>query len=240
MKVSSALTGFGWLLVASSVGALVGAFAEGGGLYEGLKNAVPAGVLLALAGHLFTQSKTLVESAEKRSLFNLDGFRLAFAHAKTLLQDGNNDRSKWIEAARSLSQGEELAREVSVESHKRVLELERLKYRAVFHEALAGKSAMHFYGVPSLYPTLDEAAKASTAGAEINGRRVVSTVHELSEESIHSVLLAASWPPGYVDPLPAGMNPAQIGQLMLLYPELHKFLEHKRAWHSAAGVLHTR
>lgn len=240
MNVPSVLACFAWVLVVGAVASLGIALCEGDSFFEGLKNALPAGVLLALAGHLFTQSKTLVESAEKRSLFNLEGFRRAFEHAKSLLEDGNNNRPTWIEAARSLSHGEELAKGVSVETHNRVLELDRLKYRSCFFQILAEKPAAFFYGVSSTYSNLDDAARASTAAEESDGRHVISTNHAIEEASIRAVWLAASWPKNYDDPMTSRFEPEEVGKVMLLYPKLHQFLEHKLTVQSAAGQLHPR
>lgn len=238
MNVSSLLAFFGWLLVIGTVVALGVALYEGITIFEGLKNAVSVGVLLALAGHLLTQSKALAESAEKRSLFNLEGFQKAFAHAKDLLVDGNNNRPTWIEAARSLSHGEELAKAVSLESHKRVLELERLKYRSFFHQVLVEKSAACFYGVSSSHSTLNDAAIASTAPEQSHGRHIISTNHQIEEASIRAVWLAASWPKSYDDPMISRFEPEEIDKVMLRYPALHQFLEHKQHIRSRSSHLH--
>ncbi len=240
MRLQSTLAAAGWVLVAASATVLGTALFFESSVKSALEGAVPAGVLLALAGHLFTQSKTISDAAEKRSEFNLEAFVKAFDHAQALLSDGNNDRAKWIEAARSLAHGEELARAVTVQEHLRVLELERLKYRGVFHQVLASKPATFFYGTPPLYPTLDEAAKASSAGEKKDGRHSVSVIRELDEPSIRMVWLAASWPKDYIDPKGARFAPQELGPIMLLFPELHSFLEHRRNWATAAGVLHKR
>ena len=94
MNASRILAIAAWLLVAAACAALTGAFLAGANWSDGLSKAVPAGVLLALAGHLFTQSKTVLDDAEKRSLFNLEGFRKAFDHAKSLLQDGKQQQGQ--------------------------------------------------------------------------------------------------------------------------------------------------
>jgi hypothetical protein len=188
MNSRSLLVTLGWALIAGAV-AVVGAglFFESS-VHKALESAVPAGVLLALAGHLFTQSKASIEAAEKRSAFNLEGFAKAFDHAQSLLSDGNNDRAKWIEAARSLAHGEELAKAVTVDEHKRVLELERLRYRGFFHQVLASQRATFFSGVPPLYPTLDEAAKVASASEERNGRLCRTRTHR----RVHSYGVAGS------------------------------------------------
>lgn len=101
-------------------------------IFDAWKQAVPAGVLLALAGHLFTQSKARHDIEEKTSQFNLDDMRLAFLHAKSLLEGGSNDRATWIEAALTIAHGFDLAKGVTAEAYQRVLEVEQLKYRGIF------------------------------------------------------------------------------------------------------------
>lgn len=235
------LNTFGWLLMIGSLGVIARALFLESSLRTAFDSAaVPAGVLLALAGNVFTQAKSIAEAAEQRSLFNLDGFRLAFEHALSLLSDGNNDRPTWIEAARSLAHGEELAKSVTVEEHKRVLELERLKYRGSFHGVLAGKPADFFYGVPCSYATLDEAASASSRRPETSGRRVIAGANELDEPSVRAVWLAAAWPKDYDDPRGTRFNESEVRQISMLFPELHRFLEHHRTWISVNGKLSRR
>ena len=240
MTFRSILAAMGWFLLLASALVLGKSLFFESTLRSALEGALPAGVLLALAGHLFTQSKSLADAEEKRSSFNLDGFRQATEHAYSLLVDRNNNRVKWIEAARSLAHGEELAKAVTVAEHERVLELERLKYRGLFSQLLDGQPATFFYGVPPLYPTLDEAAQASSAREQKSGRMIVSSSHELDEASIRMIWQATGWPKSYDDPLGTPFAPSDLGSVMMLFPELHRFLEHRRTWASAAGKLFPR
>lgn len=236
------LPALGWFLVLGSVGLIAASLFFESSVRKALEGAaVPAGVLLALAGHVFTQARSIADTEEKRSLFNLDGFKAAFEHAHTLLSDGNNVRTKWIEAARCLGQGEELAKAVTAGSHKRVLELEHLKYRGAFHHVLADKSADFFYGVPPLlYATLDEAAAASSRRTRSHGRTIVGDANDLDEAAIHTVWLAAKWPDDYVDPVGERFQENELGRVTMLFPELHRYLEHKRTWSSVGGNLSRR
>lgn len=228
-----------WLLVAAAAAVFIESLVSTSGVLEPLKkNAVPAGVLLALAGHLFTQARNATETAEKRSLFNLESCAKAFEYSISLLADGNNNRTKWIEAGRSLAHAEELASGVSVDAHLRVLELNRLKFRSSFYAVLTSQPATFFYGVPLLHSSLDEAAKASTAPEEKDGRITTSTLHELAEESIHAVWKASRWPANYEDPLGTRFSNEERGKLLLMFPALNAFFEHKSRWRSASGNLH--
>lgn len=105
-----------------------------------------AGVLIALGGLFLTQAKAAQEREEKRSQFYLDSCAMAYEEARKLLMEGNNDRVTWIAAGRSLKHAKELSHRITVDSHLLVLELQKLKYRAFFYDALK-QSASFFYGV---------------------------------------------------------------------------------------------
>lgn len=230
----------GWLLAAAAVGILLLSPFVSAAAFDPLKNAVPAGVLVALAANLLTQAKNLADANEKRSLFHLESAIKAYEQAKTLIQDGNNDRAKWIEAGRCLGHAKSLAAGVVLDAHQRVLEFNRLKYRSFFHQLLETKPASFFYGTADPNLSLDDAAKASTAPEERNGRRVISTNKEIAEPSIRSVWEAAQWPDDYKDPLGTSFSETERGKLQLLFPALYQYLEHHQQWHSAAGQLHPR
>jgi len=225
----------GWLFFASALVFIAYPFLTPLGVFKPLENGLPAGVLVALAAQLFTQSKNLQESREKRSLFYLDSCVKAFEEARILLEDGNNDRATWIAAGRALGHATDLADNVTADAHLRVLELHRLKYRRCFHDALQ-RSAAFFYGAKLVLST-DDAAKWSTAGEEGG---LISTVKGLSDKALRAVWLAAQWPTGYEDPLDRGFSEAERQQMCLLFPGLHEFLDHKERWHSAAGKLYER
>lgn len=234
------LTVLGWLLVVAAGGVLLFSPFVSASVFDPLKNAVPAGVLVALAANLLTQAKNLADAAEKRSIFHLDSTVKAYEQARSLLQDGNNDRATWIEAGRCLGHAKVLAAGVTLDAHQRVLELNRLKCRSYFHQLLASKPATFFYGTADPSQSLEEAAKASTAPEERNGRRVVSANNELDEPSIRAVWEAARWPDNYTDPLGTSFTDVEREKLLLFFPGLHQYFQHRQQWHSAAGQLHPR
>ncbi len=204
-----------------------------------MKQAVPAGVLIALGGPLLTQSRTAKDASEKRSQFYLESCVAAYDQARELLQDENNDRATWIASGRALVHAKELAANVTEDSHQRVLELQRLKYRGFFHDLLSDRPAAFFYGVdPSL--DLTTAAAASSAGEDRAGRAVTSTVRQLSPESLYAVWEAAQWPEQYSDPLTRDFSPQERGRLIVLFPGLHEYLDHLEHWASASGRLFSR
>lgn len=234
------LSTIGWLLVATAgILLLVSPFVASSA-FDPLKNALPAGVLVALAGNLLTQAKNLADANEKRSAFHLEFAIKAYEQAKSLIEDGNNDRAKWIECGRCLGHAKALGEGVTFDAHQRVLEFNRLKYRSYFAELLVAKSAAFFYGSSVPDSSLDEAAKEATAPEDRHGRRVASTNKALDESSVRAVWEAAQWPSDYQHPLGGSFSEPEREKLILLFPGLHGYFQHRARWHSAAGQLHPR
>jgi|SRR5579863_5827765 len=202
-----------------------------------LNSALPLGILVALAGNILTQARYANESREKRSRFYLDSTVQAYEEARRLLSNGNNDRPTWIAAGRALEHAKELAGKVAVDEHLRVLEVHKLRYRGFFHDLLKDKTASFFYGVANSALPIDKAAELSTASEEKNGIIMSSTLKSLSEKSIHAVWEAAQFPEEYRDPLNREFSAEEKGRLVLRYPRLHEFLDHRERYHSVSGKL---
>ncbi len=231
----------GWFFIASAICVVAYPFFAPVVTFDPLiNNGLPAGILVALGAQLLSQGKNLRDASEKRSLFYLESCVKAYEEASKILQDGNNERVKWIGAGRALRHAKELATRITEDMHLRVLELHRLKYRNIFHDALAEKTAAFFYGAKDSSIAIDEAAKQSTAAEERSGRTVTSTLKELSDKSLRAVWEAAQWPTDYQDPLDRGFTEEEKGKLIVLFPGLHEFLEHKERFHSASGKLFPR
>jgi len=103
------LNWFGWILIAVAAGMIVISFWVPSSVFDPLKSALPAGILIALAGHLFTQARGARDSIEKRSQFYLESCVMAYEEARNLLLDGNNDRATWIAAGRALMHAKALS-----------------------------------------------------------------------------------------------------------------------------------
>lgn len=234
------LNWLGWVIIAVAGGMIVVSFWIPSSVFDPLKSALPAGILIALAGHLFAQARAARESTENRSQFYLESCVLAYEEAKSLLLDGNNDRVTWIAAGRALEHAKQLSLRVTVDAHLRVLELQKLKYRRFFHEILADKHASFFYGCRDESYTLDTAAALSSAGERRGGQDVRSTTKELSEKSLYTVWEAAQWPQEYRDPLEKVFSEEEKSKLLVLLPGLYEYFEHKTRWHSASGNLFER
>lgn len=206
-----------------------------------------AGILLTL----YLQKKDMAiqatkddeEVAERRSLFNLEASIQAYSQALGLLRDGNNHRATWIRAARILKHGKVLAAAVTVDAHKRALELRLLDYRSEFRDILEHKPAEFFYGVAPHYYELGldrVAALASQPDADEPGH-AVTAMRWLDEKSVYAVLEASQWPEDYQDPLrddlPGDMD---IEEKTFFAQGLARYMEHRQQWHSIAGSLSPR
>jgi hypothetical protein len=196
-----------------------------------------AGVLLTLAGHLFAQARDVNEARDKRSLFYFQSCLTAYEEAQALLEDGNNDRVTWIAAGRALGHAKELSKLITQDPHLRALELHQLKYRGFFYGCLQPKTAAFFYGARDSSMPINDAAAASTAPAVHAGRHVGSTVNALSSKALRAIWEAAQWPTTFQDPLKADFSEQEQGSIMVIFPGLHEYLEHTRAYTSAGGKL---
>jgi hypothetical protein len=234
------LKALGWILIASGALVVIFPLVSSIATFSALANALPAGVLVSLGAQLLSQAKNVDDAAAKRSSFYLDSCVKAYEEAESLLEDGNNDRVKWIAAGRALMHAKELGDKITDPSHKQVLEIHRVKYRRLFDDALRDKTAAFFFGAEDPTAPTATAAAESTERETRAGRTVTSTVRELSGRSIRAVWEAAQWPKEYEDPLGKGFSSDEVERLTLLYPGLYEFFEHKRQWHSASGRLHPR
>lgn len=184
-----------------------------------------------------SQEKERVEEVnERRSLFNLNAAIDATEQARILLENWNNVRRTWIEAGRLLGHAKVLGDGVTIDCHKRVLEANKLKYRAFFSELIEHKTAAFFYGVDDALNT-DDAARASTAPSERSGTRSLNSVRYLDEAAIYRVWEAAQWPSDFDDPVSQTFSPQERDKLIFNVRGLHEYLDHKDRWASVFGEL---
>jgi hypothetical protein len=213
------ITVMGWFLVAAAGGLLFSHFISAASSDTLKSTAFLAGVLVALGANLLTQAKNLADSNEKKSAFYLESAIKAYEQAKSLIQDGNNDRVKWIEAARCLGHAKAFAANINIDSHQRAIELNRISYRSFFHELLATKKASFFYGASDPKLSLDKAARASMVPR--NRKSLID------EASIRAVWEAAQYPSDYEDLSNESFSESERSKLSVKFPELHKYLQHR-------------
>jgi len=174
-------------------------------------NAGVAGALVAMGVQLFVHNKNRSDKKEQQSRFHLNSWLSAYKKARNLLRDGNNDRAKWVHAARVLRLAEDLEKKITEESHRRVFEIHQMEYRYLFAEFLR-KPSIHFYGVSPRF--MEEISKLSRekmldeAGErdwEVKMRDPDELrdpdVQPIPEEALYAVWQTAQWPYPYRDPL---------------------------------------
>ena len=223
----------------SSTAALMFSFLQGVSLRDSVL--IP-GLFVALASQLLTQAKSLNERRSDQSQFYLDACLKAYEEAEELLRNGNNARILWIAAERALKIAWSLSSNVSLQSHKEVLELHEMKYRRLFHGHIQ-KPSPFFYGISEEGLELEEAAKRSSQGDEKDDITTVSSIRHISESSLLAVWRAAQWPKEAEEKAMTSdeyFPQSAIWKLGVLYPGLSRFIDHSRRFHSAAGELFER
>ncbi|MDA8041343.1 MAG: hypothetical protein MPJ22_02830 [Pirellulales bacterium] len=109
---------------------------------------VMAGIFVAIGTQLLVQGKHLSDKREEFSLFHLETCVSVYKRACDILQDGNNDRVKWIRAARILAHAKELEAKITEKSHRTAFKAYMLEYQHILHTALH-QPAGFYYGAPS-------------------------------------------------------------------------------------------
>jgi hypothetical protein len=150
-----------------------------------LDNVIPAATFSALFGVFLNESSKVADKQKQRSKFLLEHSLAGFEHTVNLLCNRNNDRRKWISAARILQQSLELSKRITENEHKSILQVEMDRYRHQLWEILNPHdekiTPAFFYGASDTSLDIDEAARQSSLpkSGEPPGRR--SSVHSLSE-----------------------------------------------------------
>jgi hypothetical protein len=207
-----------------------------------LDNVIPAATFSALFGVFLNESSKIAEKQTQRSNFFLEQSIAGFEHTVNILGDRNNNRRKWISAARILQQSLELAKRITVSEHKSILQVEMDRYRHQLWEILNPYDEQitpaFFYGVSDPSSDIDEAAKQSSLPrvGEPQGR--LSSVNSLSDQSLFVIWSFMEFPEDYADPLRNTFSQEQIERLRLQHRPLHDYLKHKHTNHPVAGELH--
>ena len=226
----------GWLFLIAAIGSLILYF-------QGkLNGVIPAATFAALFGVFLNEASKVADKQAQQSKFFLEQSLSGFKYVVDILNDRNNDRRKWISAARILQKSLEISKKVTEREHRSILQIEIDRYRHQLWEILNPYdeyiTAGFFYGANDPGLDINEAAKMASLPrvGEPEGR--LSSVHSLSEESLVVIWDFMKFPEDYTDPLRSTFSQEQIEMLRLSHQPLYKYLEHKRAYHSVAGKLH--
>lgn len=180
------------------------------------------------------------EVQEKRSLFNLNASIDAETQAYDLLKDGSNVRRTWVEAARLLAHSAALGDGVTVEEHRRVLEVSKTRFRPRF-AAILNKSPAFFYGVNEDISDIDDAARRSTMPLYLStGEIVEQEIKEIDEVTMYQVWKASEWPTTFIDVIGEKFSQRDKFGLSFLAGGALAYLEHTTRWYSNNGELSAR
>jgi hypothetical protein len=179
--------------------------------------ATAAAFLLAFYIHRKNVLWKRQEEEDKKSLFCMEHSINAYERTCQLLDDRNNNRIKWIMAARALGDAKRLENSVSNNSHKSALDLKKMEFRNRLYEALTYENQktgeretlppQFFYGDPNWQTSfLIDAARDSTDPniVSVAGTYSVmpsSKLRYLAIPSIIPILDFLEFPEGYEDPL---------------------------------------
>ena len=203
-------------------------------------------VLIAMAGLFITIQWKFADKEDDRSRFYLEKALAGWDRAFEILQETlvgpiADRRTKWIAAARILERSRRLSTKVSEASHLEALEIELTYQRQKFHQFFE-QPAPFYYGVSLAdvagFPEeekLNEAGRRATVGSDTT----ISTLHQIPETAIYTIWRALQYPPDYWDVIDKGAQ-FDEGPLMFINKGLREYIEHARAWHSAAGKLWPR
>lgn len=207
-----------------------------------LDTVTPAATFAAFFGIFLNEATKLADKQKQISKFFLEQSVSGFQHTVKLLRDRNNNRVKWISAARILQQSLELSKNITEKEHKSILRIETDRYRHQLWEILNPDdehiTAAFFYGVNDINLSIDEAAKQSSLPKAGEPHSRLSSVHNLSEKSLFVIYNFMKFPENYADPLSETFSKEQTEELRLQHRPLYDYLEHKRTYQSINGKLH--
>ena len=112
----------GWLFFLAAFGSLILYF------QSKLSNVIPAATFSALFGVFLNEPSKVADKQTQHSKFFLEQSLAGFEHTINLLSDKNNNRRKWISAARILQQSLELSKRITENEHKSILQMEMDRY----------------------------------------------------------------------------------------------------------------
>ena len=204
-----------------------------------LDNLTIAPTCAALFGIFLNESSKLAEKQKHQSKFLLEKSLIGFDHSIKLLANRNNNRSKWISAARTLQQSLEISTKITEDEHKNILQIETDRYRHQLWEILNPYdekiTPAFFYGANDPSLDIDEAARQATIPRSGEPLSRFSSTHYLSEQSLCTIWNFMRFPEDYVDLACNKFSLEEIEKLRLKHPPLHEYLKHKCTYSSIGG-----
>ena len=218
---------------------------------------------------LATEKKYADTEKKKREQFFLESFVDAYAEAHRFLKAGNNDRADraaWVAAGRAVASANGLAAEITEMAFRHVLEIHRLKHLRGFSDFLE-KPAHFYYGAPIGITNIAKAAEWSTRRG--TGRSNDPKDTSVPLRAIRPIWAAVQWKEDFEseckkmqrhlkkqnDPAPFGEIPQSeplqgqgfseeenvvMTRVSIFYPELYRYICHKRDFVSFDGELRPR
>lgn len=207
-------------------------------------NPIPAAVFAALAGVFLTEASRISDRSVEKSKFYLESVTNGYKEALTLLSDGNNDRVTWVSAARILDHAQSISKKITVQEHKDIHQIALKKYRHEFVQVLgfdnSSKSGAFFYGAGDSKVPIDQAAADSTDPTKGKNKGLLSDLKAISESTLYVIWQFCQSPKNIEEPLRGKFSDEEIENMRPLWPGLHEYLTHIRAYFSVAGELHKK
>lgn len=258
---------FGWLLVILPIPVFMFLRYFFCAIDDSFSDVLPVGLLVGVGAQMIAFGNNRRDENQKREGLCLKSFVLAYEQAYDLLQDCNNDRVKWVCAARALANASMLAAEITHDTLRRNLELHRLNYQVAFSNCLQ-QPAPFFYGAPRHIANLDKAAEWSSKPETRHGVYYASASKSIPEEILRPIWIAMQWTDIFeaesnalrtrlqkqarVTQRPLDVHPdddplknqkfsdGERLQIGTIYPGLLDYLNHKTMYCSVGGKLSIR
>ena len=204
-------------------------------------------LFVGIIAFLWQSRLNIFERGYQKSQFALQSALDAYEQAYNLLKNRNNDRVTWVSAARILEHGNRISKKVSEETHRDILEIQRIRYRHVLGELLGSDdhpiSASFFYGQKDDTSDLDTAAMESTRREDVPHSPETGwkkpVMKSIPESALFIIWKFAQYPENYEDVV-EGRFPEDILNShpdTFFRPALFEYLRHQRKWVSINGKL---
>ncbi len=194
------------------------------GVVASLYNPLVAAALATISAVLISIHGRIKDREYEKSRFYLEKTIEGYDKADSILNEGGNERTAWIGAARVLEKSRRLSEKIKVDEHKDVFEVEMDYQRRRFSQFF-NYAATYYYGAPgSAQLDLDEAARYSNTREK--GEYVSKTIKQIPESAIYTIYKIMAYPDNYVDPLEGKFTEREIK--FLGYSGLKDYLKHIR------------